>query len=598
MLKSKFHPITFLEKYYQAKYHLRFRHAKKLFVIDILLLISIFLIGGLGFFWLVYVPSIVKSAPVKIRIEPDKFKSGDMVDPLISIENKSDKTFVDILFDIQLPEGFLLDLSRIPSNYTITNKNHLIGSLDNLPPKVKTWIDVYGKFYGEPEKEYQLNAKISFRQEKSKFTMESYGQTTLIPRGSFLESNFLLPEKMISQSSSTIKIILKNNGETGEEIAVKREINKCLKILPEKENYNEPAYAIFKDYLKIDLMPKEEKIMEAKLIANCEESMETEIKLKTEKIIFRESHIIFIPQAEQSKKISIVLPKIKFVSEWLGNQTIIRPEENKKIVFTINNQNNFDLLEPTISLPIITNSLVDFDKLIKLNSGKIQEGQFSISIGEKIQAKKTTEFILDIPLKKSPTGGSDLDFKVNSIFNAKIEGFDASYIKENISSGIKIISELKLIGSALYYSNDGQQLGRGPLPPEINKETKYWISLNIKNGSNRTEKCELVAELPKNIVWTGQSSVSDGNNLKFDETNNNVNWNISSILPYDNLGIYFLVSLTPSESDIDKTPILLKNAQITCLDDYTDEAISSQIGYLDISLPNDSIGRAKGTKVK
>ena len=70
-------PIRFAELHYKKKYHLRFRHARKLFIFDIALLIIIILTACTTIFWLSYDPSITKLVYLSIEPSSDRIISGE-----------------------------------------------------------------------------------------------------------------------------------------------------------------------------------------------------------------------------------------------------------------------------------------------------------------------------------------------------------------------------------------------------------------------------------------------------------------------------------------------------------------------------------------
>ena len=61
-------PIHFAEIHYKKKYHLNFKHAKKLFAFDMILLSSIIVLIIATSFWFFYNPNIVDQINLSIHI--------------------------------------------------------------------------------------------------------------------------------------------------------------------------------------------------------------------------------------------------------------------------------------------------------------------------------------------------------------------------------------------------------------------------------------------------------------------------------------------------------------------------------------------------
>ena len=161
-----------------------------------------------------------------------------------------------------------------------------------------------------------------------------------------------------------------------------------------------------------------------------------------------------------------------------------------------------------------------------------------------------------------------------------------------IGTQILINAELR------YYTNEGDQLGRGSLPPQVGKETKYWTLINIQNTTSKIQNVTLKATLPKYVVWTDKTSVSHGQDVVFDPSNRLISWNTSSLNPHETAGVYFELAVTPSPDQIGTTPVLLNNISVTGYDIYTSEQVTRISPNLDISLQTDRVGQQKGTIIQ
>ena len=49
---------------------------------------------------------------------------------------------------------------------------------------------------------------------------------------------------------------------------------------------------------------------------------------------------------------------------------------------------------------------------------------------------------------------------------------------------LPVATEVAMQNSIRYYTEEGDQLGRGPLPPQVGETTKYWVFVQITNTTN------------------------------------------------------------------------------------------------------------------
>jgi hypothetical protein len=168
--------------------------------------------------------------------------------------------------------------------------------------------------------------------------------------------------------------------------------------------------------------------------------------------------------------------------------------------------------------------------------------------------------------------------------------------KVEISSpdwSVKIASALGVTATARYYSAEGDQLGRGPLPPQVGKTTKYWIFWNITNTTNAASGVQVSATLPPNLDYTGKATVSTGDPLVFDPTTRTVGWNAGDVPPFpgsaaDAVGAGFEVALTPSADQAGTYPILLSNIKITGTDSFAGLDLNAAAPDVNAKLAGDS----------
>ena len=209
-------------------------------------------------------------------------------------------------------------------------------------------------------------------------------------------------------------------------------------------------------------------------------------------------------------------------------------------------------------------------------TGSVSFSFKSISlVGKGLQVKEP-QIALDVSIKgRQPSEGSTFD-EVNN-FAKKI---------------VKILSDFQIASSAAFTS--------GSLPPKAETETKYTITWTLSNSVNNIAQAQARSVLPIYIKWVGAVS-GNNENIAYNETTREVVWNIGSVRSntgFDsNREVSFILSLTPSLSQVDSVPQLMKNIALTGTDTFTGTTIKSSRGPITTKLSNDPMFKSGNERV-
>ena len=130
---------------------------------------------------------------------------------------------------------------------------------------------------------------------------------------------------------------------------------------------------------------------------------------------------------------------------------------------------------------------------------------------------------------------------------------------ENKSEPAVALSEIALTAEALYFNDEGDQLGFGAWPPKIGETSNLVISINLEITSGNWENIKFQAKLPKNITWIKSSSVNKGVAIVYDVNKNTIFWNIDSLMFNENANAVFNLEFTPTADAVGKKILLLEN---------------------------------------
>lgn len=166
----------------------------------------------------------------------------------------------------------------------------------------------------------------------------------------------------------------------------------------------------------------------------------------------------------------------------------------------------------------------------------------------------------------------------------------------------KFNSDLFLENLARYYTEEGDQLGFGPLPPKVGIQTKYWIFWSVDNNLNDLTNVSVSAVLPPNVSWTEKMSVTQGE-LNYNSTRRTVTWKVGNVGRYTGedwpkRGVAFELAITPGAEDAGKEPPIIEQIKIFGEDYFTGEFLEKTSSNLTTSLIYDTLATGKGKVVK
>ena len=588
-------PIHFAELHYKKRYHLNYEHARKLFVFDITLLLSAVVLFGATIFWFTYHPEVTNLVYLSIHPTANKVKSGEYVEYQITYKNQSGQRLVSPTLSLKLPTGFIL-VSANPEN--LFDKTKQSFKLTDLGSGETGLLSVAGWIYGTPDKDEFITATLSYRQNSREVFEEKNTLLIKTLRGSVLIGKIIAPDYLLHNSQTPINLEFQN---TGTQILTNLQVplNQTPGLNLEQITVNKGRIENNNWYL--DQLEPNETVFLAGQLFNTNTATNGKIVLNlTPQIKINNT---LAPQSLLTKEMTIAYPQVQIFSNWQDNLEKIQPNEIASLQIQIKNTSNVNLTNGQISLPL-SSAIVDIPATQKLNLGQIKENNLIIS-AEQISALKnlktneTTNLNIQLAIKNKPEGGTDLNFSQGINWQSGVgEIKDSLYQKsDSVSPNLKIGTSIVGTPELRYYTFEGDQLGRGPLPPQVGTETKYWVFIPINNGTSKISNLKLTAELPMFVNWTGKSSVSFGNNPVYDTNKRQVSWTLNSLNAHTTAGVYFELGFIPADSQVGTTPILIKNINFSAEDTYLETTINKNFGDLDISLKNDALGQSKGVKI-
>lgn len=114
-----------------------------------------------------------------------------------------------------------------------------------------------------------------------------------------------------------------------------------------------------------------------------------------------------------------------------------------------------------------------------------------------------------------------------------------------------------------------RQLGHlaGPVPPVVNKETMYTLSLVATAGANDMSGAVLTTSLPQYVRWL--NTYSGPGTVTFNPISKELRWQIGEMKGGSRATLDVQVGFTPSVLQVDEVPVMLKQQSFEATDRFT-----------------------------
>lgn len=573
---------NFFHRFYHRRYHGIYRHAKKLFVLDLCLLalsMIMFIAGSFFFFWN---PSISGQIDLAVSFGGNRIKSGEPVTVIITYANNSKYLLKDTTLSLRLPQGFLINHSITPDYFF---KSDATVDLKNVKPGAAGQAEIAGWLYAPVKSEEKIIALLNYAPEGLKFKDQKTAVFILNLPESILKTKIETAESAFP--SSRLPVIYKITNDSKEmvnNLSLQTEFAGAFTWPKETENFSLKAGET-KSFPAAITMP----------VANGN------IPLKITVITTINNHVIKIQT--DTAVIKSIAPNLQ---SWLELSNYVSyAEPNQIIPIKVSWKNTGANAVKNLRLKIMaTPGIIDIPATAKENNIKYEGADLIIDSSRRTSLSGNSFFAdsyiinlrllpyfsleqTDTALALYPILEADLPAVANQKFSAKGEGIT-----------IKLATSLNLNAQARYYTAEGDQLGRGPLPPQVGETTKYWIFATVDNSINPARDAKLSVSLPPDARFTGKQSVTIGPPLSYDENNNSLSWNFYRLPAHSQTGIYFEVAITPGPQHIGKKITLADNLRFSATDNATGKTFNLTAGPIYNILAADDLGNAKVSEVE
>ncbi len=589
-------PIHFAEMHYQKRYHLQFSHARKLFLFDMSLVATLIVIGAALLGWSTYNPTVTELVYLSVVPSKDRVLSGEYVTYTINYTNESSVRLADVRLSVELPDGFIVGAAEPKEQFESETQTF---NLRTIGVGEEGSVSVAGRFYGTPNVEDHIHATIAYRQDGKNHVEEKVGPHIIFLRGSLLNASIDIQDKVIEDSHIPFSITLTN---TGDEIlrdivfplAPFQTIGVVEHVSTTEGLGDQHAWSVS------ELRPNVAVTLRGSLhISDTLPQSGYTIELAPAIIVQGKT----IPQSVVKKTMTIGHPEVQITTAWDSAISSLKPGETGRLLVNIFNRGTVELSGGVIEVSF-PRGTVNVSEAARANAGSIAQNTVTLNSVRhtnlrSIPSGESRVITLLVPVISTSDAGTNIVLQPTVRFKGNVLlAPEVSVEAVSVPESIKVGTDVTLVGEIRYYTDEGDQLGRGPLPPEVGKETKYAGLFTIRNTTSNVTEGIFTARLSPGVVWTGKTSVTQGSAPVYTPSTRTLRWNMGTISAHSNAGVFFELSLTPTEADRGTTPVLIQSVEISGWDSYIGYSFTRALGAFDASLNTDARGGAKGGTVR
>lgn len=580
--------IKLLKNHYHKNYHGIYQHAKKLFVFDLALLLLAFAMLVTSVFLFLWKPGLSDQIDMSISLGGERIKSGDEIHLTIDYVNKSKFKLNDVSLGLHLPDGFIVDRNKTARE--IFSENSTFISLKELKAGATGQAEVYGWFWSEPNKDTRFIANFSYQPENNTMREQKLSSFVANLSESILTGQLTIPTSTLPNTGLNFTYTLTNSGD------------RALNNISIANNWNANIFNA-KDISNISIPPGGIKVIQGQLTTPNQSG---NFSFSVTPQILVNNHLI--PLAPSVKELHIFAPQVISSARLLQNFDYAEPGQILPVEISWENKGEFKLQNLTLHLAANPTGVIDWVKTAKENGARIEKNGIYFDSNSRTNLSNgnphsTDTFIANIYLLPAyffPGLGENFSLEIYPIVKAEADQVTGqAFSQEGSRIRLPLATEVDFSNiETRYYTTEGDQLGRGPLPPQVGKTTKYWVFVKILNTTNAINDAIFGTSLPEGIEFTGKQSTSIGPQLDYNATSRAITWKYSTLPANSQTGLYFEVSVKPAGSQIGQNILLTNSLQFSATDNFTNKKFDFSHQPLNNVLNSNDSGHGAGSKVR
>jgi hypothetical protein len=547
--------------WFNKRYKGRYKFQRLVFSIDLFLLGIIVALGTVAAFFLVNPPlNFADKIHFESTVAPREVVAGAPSTLIIRFTNNTEEELRNVNLSFEYPNHFLLqEISATDA----TIKDNLV-LIDSVPVGSSGTARIRGVMFGDVQGEQTFTSTMNFIHGlENDVAGQKVSSHVFSPVRSTLSLSLDLPERLVSYQPIKGTITYENTGEIDfPVISIEPEWPTGFKL-------NKSNTQIVRGAFEVPAVAASEKgVMEFEGVLG--DSGEEVTFTFNPSFTFGETRY---KQDTLIHSAPIMPPQIE-VSHSADKKTL-QPGSTASFVVSYENVGDFELTDVSIGVgsysPFFlkdnyTVSSKQYPELKKLMPGDSGQIEISVPLRSSISQSETNVY-------------ENIELVTNAVSFYNLPDDETRIGSRGNDLTSTLTTPLVLESFGRYTTQSGDQIGRGPLPPRVDKETKYWIFWHIDGTTNKIKDVEIDGVLPANVEFTGKQTTSQNKGVKFDAKTRTVSWKANSVSPTLSpkakiVGVAFEVALIPTPEQVGLEPYLIQNVQITAIDAKTGAFLS------------------------
>ncbi|KKR97647.1 MAG: hypothetical protein UU49_C0026G0002 [Candidatus Magasanikbacteria bacterium GW2011_GWC2_41_17] len=560
-----------LHRHYHHKYHGKYKHAKKIFIFDMVLVAAAtaLLATSLYFFFIKPQENFLN---ISLK-QNQKIKIGETHDLTFQLTNLTNQPLSELSVKFEFPASFVIKSS--PPKFNPETKTL---TADLLKEKEALNLPFQGAVFGAINETQKIIIHAQFREHKNQTLEEQIATIDLNLSEPAIAVSLETPETIMVGQNFNIIVNYKNNTLSNiEQIALAPTLPNDLAIVSNN--------AVLKDgfWILENLKPNQSgQIQLIGFLRSKPSSGSIALTLQTFLANGKEKHL----QTSLIKYSTVIDNGLNLSANPINDKNYLKPGEETTVEIHYQNKTGQTLKNINFNLNLPTGLTGNTTQSTKkeIVPEETNTVEFKIKLAENFDAGAIT------------SAGLALRPFVSFYMADKPTELLRSFAP---TLNIKIASQIKLHAEARYFTDEGDQLGRGPIPPKVGQVTKYWINWFVTTAPNAIKNVTLLGRLPEGVMWTNKTNVAEGEAIKFDTITRSISWQIDKLeeTPGNRCpcsGIGFEVAINPEIEDSGKILTLLNQLSIQATDEATGEELKESSPNITTDLIKDDLAKGKG----
>lgn len=569
-------------KWFDKRYR-GMKFARLLFSFDLLLIGALIGLGAtVLFLGLIKTASFEDKISFEAIVAPLEIVTGASSTLVIRYTNGTDEELRNVKLALTYPDHFLLQelsVEEIDRSYMTDTTYTADINLGTIPVGATGTVRVRGVMFGDVGGEQSFTSTMTFvHGEEHDRAGKKVSVHTFSPTSSTLALTLTLPERLVAFQEVEGAIMYENTGEI-DFPTISIEPN-----WPEGFTFLSSPVSILNGAFVVPAIAADESGT-LRFVGYLGEVGEEVTFTFSPSFTFDTSRY---RQETLTHTAPVIPPQIRV--EQSVDLTTVRPGASATYTVRYENTGEFEVTNLVLAIeatsPFVTDISVEATSIAKVAPGESGEVPINVPLRWSILQSETTDW-----------DGLDLSARAAASYNLG----DGSGQRVNSKSSFisaPITTPIVFESFGRYATDSGDQLGRGPLPPRVGIETKYWVFWHVGGTINKLTNVRIEGTLGNDVVFTGKQSSSQNSGAEYDATTNTIGWETTSIDPSLSptskiVGVAFELGLTPDTSMVNEAPVLLYDIRITGTDARTGAFVSRSGLTVSTDLPDDIMATGK-----